>query len=48
MQDAGDNTPEEDLSKYDIQERSEPCWMPDIDKHMLLDPVNLQKTREPN
>jgi hypothetical protein len=37
------NTPEHNLTKYDIQQSAQILWMPHIDKHMLHDPIDLQK-----
>ena len=46
MQDAGRNTPEHNLTEYDIEQSTQPLWMPDIDEHMIKDPIDLQKCKQ--
>jgi len=48
VQDACRNTPEHNLTEYDIEQSTQPLWMPDIDKHMIHDPMDLQKYKQRN
>ena len=42
VEDAGDESPEEDLREEDVEEDADPGGVPHLHEHVLPHPVNLQ------